>query len=179
MEAVMKTKLIFGSITAALIAFVVVMALRPLNDPGRADIDSKLEDIIFEDGKVNIYFFWGEGCPICSAQFEFFETIQDEYGKYFNLYNFEVWHNRDNATLLTELTGILGVTVGVLPYTIIGERTFSGFTSTMQNSIISAIQDQSNNDFDAYKIFRQLPKTSGTSESRFATETKAEVSFIN
>ena len=28
-------------------------------------IDAKLEDIVYDENKVNIYFFWGNGCPHC------------------------------------------------------------------------------------------------------------------
>ena len=150
----MKNRLIFGLITAALLVFVTIMTVRSLSDTNTKGRDSKLEDIVFEGGKVNIYVFWGDGCPHCADLFEFLETAKDEYGKYFNLYKFEVWYNKENAKLLNDFSVILEDDSARLPYTIIGEKTFSGFGNTMKNTILNAIMDQVKNNFDVYGIFK-------------------------
>ena len=66
------------------------------NDSKNISYESKLTDIKFND-KVNIYLFYGKGCPHCEALFTYFESIKSKYSKYYNLYAFEVWYNEDNG----------------------------------------------------------------------------------
>ena len=48
-------------------------------DLGNEEIE--LNNIVQEENKINIYFFWGNGCPHCEEEMEFFESIEKEYGK--------------------------------------------------------------------------------------------------
>ena len=145
----MKTKIIMGLITLGLIAFVIIVSLT--NGSGEGEFHSRIEDIVFEEGVVNIYYFWQYGCPHCDAQFEFFERIEDEWGAYFNIYAFEVASNADNARLLNEAAGLLDTQVGGVPFTIIGEQTFTGFSERMEDGFINAIRDGRNHDFDVFR----------------------------
>jgi len=43
-----------------------------------------------EKEKINVYVFYGDGCPHCHNAFNFFESIEKEYGKYFDLVEYEV-----------------------------------------------------------------------------------------
>jgi pyruvate/2-oxoglutarate dehydrogenase complex dihydrolipoamide dehydrogenase (E3) component len=52
--------------------------------------------------KVTLYLFHGDGCPHCEDEFRFFESIKTEYGDYFVLNKFEVWHNEENKKLLKQ-----------------------------------------------------------------------------
>jgi len=150
----MKTKIIFIGVTVLLIGLVVVTAILSNNKPLDPElINSSVEDIVFEEEKVNIYYFWGNGCPHCKDQFKWFEEIKDEYGEYFNLYGFEIWHNEDNAKLLRDLTNILDENVRGVPFTIIGEKVYSGFSNPMKTSMLNTIKEQATNDFDVYQEF--------------------------
>lgn len=116
-----------------------------------SNIDSvNLEKIKKEEQKVNIYFFWGDGCPHCAEEHAFFQEIEEEYGQYFNLYTFEVWFNDDNAELLEIFAEEMNDTVKGIPYTIIGDKSFTGFNDAKKDLIISAIEEQRMNDFDIY-----------------------------
>lgn len=151
----MKSKNIVVIITGALIVFVIAMSLLSSGSSGNNEEekngDSKVEDIVFEDGKVNIYFFKGDGCPHCEEEIEFLESIEEEYGEYFNLYSFEVWYNKDNAELMKKLAEKMEIKITGVPLTIIGEKHFSGFSSTMEEDFKKAIMEQSQNSFDVYK----------------------------
>ena len=147
----MKNKIIFGGITVVLI-IVVIVGSSILNTTNSHNI---LDDIVFEEGKVNIYYFWGDGCPHCRAQSEFFESIKEEYGEYFNLHKFEIWYNEDNARLLIDFSNKMGERITAVPYTIIGEKTFNGFNNAMKADIINAIIVGSQNDFD---VVREINK---------------------
>ena len=147
----MKSKIIFISITVVLIGFVVLMSIfnNANSNPGNT-----VDDIVLEEGKTNIYFFWGDGCPHCKDQFKFFESIEEELGEYFNLFDFEVWNNSDNAKLLREFSSILGDNVGGIPYTIIGDKSFTGFNNEIKNNILSAIENRADSDFDVYREYQ-------------------------
>jgi len=143
----MKTKIIMTLATIVLIVFVVIVALTNNTD------NENIDGILFEEGVVNIYYFWQEGCPHCDAQFQFLERIEDEWGAYFNLYAFEVTTNADHARLLIEVAELLDTPVRGVPFTVIGEETFTGFSERMENDFIDAIRDGINQDFD---VFRDL-----------------------
>lgn len=113
-------------------------------------IDTLLENIVYDENKVNIYFFWGDGCPHCKEEFKFFESIKTEYGDYFTLNSFEVWHNDKNQDLLKQFAGSMGDEVSEIPYTIIGNKTFTGFGESHEKEILEAIKEQYKNSYDVY-----------------------------
>ena len=140
----MKTKVIMTLITVGLIALIVIASLTGSDD------GDNVEDVTFEEGVVNIYYFWRYGCPRCDEQFEFFERIEDDLGTYFNLYAFEV-SNTDNAELLREMAEFLDEQVGGIPFTVINDQVFGGFNERMEDSFIDAIREGVNNDFDVFR----------------------------
>ncbi|MGN0992558.1 MAG: hypothetical protein ACI4PE_01265 [Bacilli bacterium] len=109
-----------------------------------------LDNIEKEDNKINIYFFWGNGCPHCEEEFKFFESIKEKYGNYYNLYTFETWYNEDNAKLIYTFAEAMDDEVTGVPYTIIGKESFVGFGSSSNKEFIEAIEKQSKNNFDVY-----------------------------
>lgn len=54
--------------------------------------------------------------------FEFFESIKEKYGDYYNLYTFETWYNEENAKLIYSFAESMGDKVTGVPYTIIGDK---------------------------------------------------------
>ena len=109
-----------------------------------------LDYITKEEGKVNIYFFWGDGCPHCESEFAFFDSIESEYGDYYNLYTFETWQNEENAELLKTFSDAMEVESRGVPYTIIGEEVFTGFSESMESDFINAIVEEKDKSFDIY-----------------------------
>jgi len=91
-----------------------------------------------EEGKedLNIYFFTGEGCPHCAAMKEF--LLDDIYNNYpeVKFHEFEVYKNRNNALLFKEAAKVLGAQVSGVPFLIIGDQTFIGYSSSMSPEII-------------------------------------------
>lgn len=84
---------------------------------------------------ITVHMFRGEGCGYCAAALEFFESIEDEYGKYFNLETHEVWYDSDNATLMSQVASYFGEDVGGVPYIIIGDKTFQGYAEQYNDEI--------------------------------------------
>jgi len=110
----------------------------------------KLDNITYDENKVNIYFFWGEGCPHCEKEFEFFESIVTEYGDYFTLNTFEVWKNEDNELILKEFADKMGDEIKGVPYTIIGKNSYFGFNNSKEKLFLEAIKSQYKNSYDVY-----------------------------
>lgn len=113
-------------------------------------VDINLENVVKEDNKVNIYFFWGDGCPHCEQELEFFESIKEKYGAHYNLYTFETWHNKENANLLYTFAENMGDKVTGVPYTIIGNKTFVGFGKNYEKDFIKTIESEVENSYDVY-----------------------------
>ena len=113
-------------------------------------IDATLDNVTYDKNKVNIYFFWGDGCPHCEEGFKFLDSISDEYGKYFKLNKFEVWKNEDNAKLMEQFASKMGDEISGVPYIVIGERTFKGFSEKHKESIKTAIKEQYKDSYDVY-----------------------------
>ena len=91
--------------------------------------------------KVNVYLFWGDGCGYCEAAKKFFASIEDEYGKYYNLVDYEVWKNPDNNTLKDQVADYFKEEVTGVPYIVIGDETFGGYSEEYNEEIIEAIED--------------------------------------
>ncbi|MFA6391667.1 MAG: hypothetical protein WCW66_02825 [Patescibacteria group bacterium] len=77
---------------------------------------------------INIYFFWGNGCPHCAKEEPFLEQLKEKYSNV-EIRDFEVWYNKDNQKLLQSVSRVLDENISGVPFTVIGEQTFSGYLS--------------------------------------------------
>lgn len=109
-----------------------------------------LNNVTYNENKVNIYFFWGSTCPHCKEEFAFFDEIKETYGKYYNLYTYEVWENSNNAEIMNKFAEALGEEVTGVPYTIIGDKSFKGFGESSKEEIMNAIKNNHQNSSDVY-----------------------------
>lgn len=125
------------------------------NNKGDINKFAKVEDIVFEEDKINVYMFWGSTCPHCKEEFAFFQSIYDEYGEYFNLYGFEVWNNEENHELMEKMAEEMNDNISGVPYTIIGKDSFTGFTDADKSGIIEMLKKESNLTYDAYKEIKE------------------------
>ena len=110
----------------------------------------KLDNITKKDGKVNIYLFWGDGCPHCKEEKLFLKSIENEYGNLFNVYEFEVWHNEENEKIMKEFGKAMDDNLTGVPYTIIGKESIKGFNDSKKEQILNAIINESKNNYDVY-----------------------------
>lgn len=87
--------------------------------------------------KVTIYFFRGDGCPHCADAEEFFDQIKEdeELKDKFEIKDYEVWYNKDNQKLAEKAAKAMGETLGGVPYIVIGEKTWNGFTDAYGEEI--------------------------------------------
>lgn len=74
-----------------------------------------------------IYFFWGKGCPHCAAEEKFFVELRKDYPEV-RISEYEVWNSAENRNLMSKAAKTLKVNVSGVPLTIIGEKSFIGFS---------------------------------------------------
>ena len=117
-------------------------------------IEKQFTDYKETDDQVIIYLFRGKGCAYCRKFLEFLNGITDEYGKYFKLVSFESWYNEENSNLLGEISTFMGEQASGVPYIIIGDKVFGGYTESYDDSIKSAIKTLYDSE-DRYDVFEE------------------------
>ena len=117
-------------------------------------------DIKPSKDKLNIYIFWGDGCPHCKHLAEFLGEKQSEIGDKISLYTFEVWKNKNNLAFLKSFGKFLGENPKGVPYIIIGNKTYSGFSETDEETkqeIIDLIKTEASktDKIDKYQEYKK------------------------
>ena len=127
-----------------------------------ADEDMELINTNYKetDEQITIYLFRGKGCGYCKAYLEFMNSISEEYGQYFKIESYEVWNNTNNNKLMKEVANYLGEEANGVPFIIIGEQVFSGYSDTYNEKIKAAITDLYNTaKKDRYDVFEEMQKS--------------------
>ena len=117
-------------------------------------------DIKSSKDKLNIYIFWGNGCPHCKHLAEFLGEKQSEIGDKISLYTFEVWKDKNNLAFLKSFGKFLGENPKGVPYIIIGNKTYSGFSETDEETkqeIINLIKTEASktDKIDKYQEYKK------------------------
>lgn len=89
-----------------------------------------------QDAEVNIYFFWGEGCPYCEKAKPVLESMAAEDPR-IELYKFEVYQKPDNLELFFEFGAAFGFEPQGVPTIFIGERYWVGYSEEIRVEITS------------------------------------------
>lgn len=97
------------------------------------------------DQRAVIYFFRGEGCGHCAEAEAWFESIQEEYGSKFVIKDYETWYDSNNSDLMKQVAESRGeydeTNFGV-PYILIGDKSWMGFSEATMADEIKAQIDQ-------------------------------------
>ncbi len=114
------------------------------------------KDIPYDNGKINIYLFWGDGCPHCAKLKQYLSSIEKEYGKYYNLHTFEVFYNENNNRLFQDFTKVLNDNTTGVPYTVIGHDAIKGYADGMESRFTDAIMKeyQAKEHYDVYQVIK-------------------------
>ena len=112
-----------------------------------------------ESKEVKVYLFRGEGCPHCQEAEAWFQSIEEEYGSYFEIVSYEVWYNQENAELMERVAKARGEEASGVPYIIIGNQSWNGFTESYEPEMIERIKSEFEKDInDRYDIIKLLPE---------------------
>lgn len=121
------------------------------------EIEHEFENYEEKDDQVVIYMFRGHGCGYCKAFLGFLNSITNDYGKYFKLVSYEVWNDQQNSELLSEVAEFMGTEAGGVPYIIIGDKVFPGYTQSYDEEIKTKIEDMYNiKPEDRYDVFKKM-----------------------
>lgn len=104
--------------------------------------DTDTSEDASSDEKVNVYFFYGNGCGYCANAEEFFDDLKEDYGDQFNLVMYETWYDEDNANLMEKVADARKEEVEGVPYIIIGNQSWNGYDSSYDEEIISKIESE-------------------------------------
>lgn len=112
-----------------------------------------------ESKEVKVYFFRGEGCSHCAEAEAWFQSIEEEYGSYFQIIDYETWYNRENSELMQRVAKARGEKAEGVPYIIIGNQSWNGFTESYGSEMIERIKSEFEKDVkDRYDIIKLLPE---------------------
>lgn len=105
-----------------------------------------------EPAPLNIYFFWGDGCPHCAEEEPYLESLKEQYPT-LTIVDYEVWYHEENQKTLEEFAKVLDFEASGVPVTIIGDQVWIGFREEYKIEMENAIQAQLANPtgFDAGK----------------------------
>lgn len=94
--------------------------------------------------KVTLYLFWGDGCPHCAAEQEYFKTLQEEFPN-LEIVKYEVWHNEENQRLLNQIATKTEKSFTGVPVTIIGQTIITGFSTSTEQELRRTVSYYSEN----------------------------------
>ena len=124
------------------------------------------EETTEESKEVNVYFFRGEGCSHCAEAEAWFQSIEEEYGSYFKIVDYETWYNQDNQELMKTVAKARNEEANGVPYIIIGKQSWNGFTQSYGDEMIEKIKSEYEVDVnDRYDIIKLLPELTKEKES--------------
>ena len=78
------------------------------------------------DNVVNMYLFYGDGCPHCAEEEEFLKDYLDKE-KSARLIKYEIWHSSENRDILIKVQNKLNNHENGVPYLIIGDHVLVGY----------------------------------------------------
>lgn len=105
-----------------------------------------IKPVFAQEKQVNIYFFWGEGCPHCADEKPFLEKLEKKYPQV-NVLDYETWNSSDNRKLLKEVGEKLNTNVSGVPFTVVGDKHFTGWLSEettgkdIENAVLCVLND--------------------------------------
>ena len=132
------------------------------------EIDYKFKSYKETDDQVVIYMFRGKGCGYCRAFLEFLNSITDEYGKKFKLVSYEVWYDETNRELMQEVGTFLNNPAQGVPYIVIGDKVFAGYSSQYDDQIKAQINSlYKTKKSKRYDVMKEMKKDSTESDGSF------------
>lgn len=102
---------------------------------------------VFALNEVNLYLFWGDGCPHCEDEMTFLNELEQRYTN-IRIYKYETWYNKDNKEHLKNVRAIYGNNNTGVPFTVIGDEYVSGFSNSRKKSIEELVRKYSLEDYE-------------------------------
>ena len=84
--------------------------------------------------QVEIYFFYGQGCPHCAAQEKFLNDLKNQYPSV-KVISYEVYGNQTNRALFQALAQAYGKKIEGVPTLFIADQIFVGHSADIELAI--------------------------------------------
>jgi cytochrome c biogenesis protein CcdA/thiol-disulfide isomerase/thioredoxin len=89
---------------------------------------------------LDLYQFWGEGCPYCEEQIEFLRSLQLQYPS-LTVHSLEIWRESAHRDLFRRMAEGHGVVAGSVPTIFVGGSVFIGDGRRVRLQIEAVIQE--------------------------------------
>lgn len=138
--------------------YLVILLVAMLMIPFSVFAEEEAEATDKEESKEAIvYFFRGEGCSHCAEAEEWFKSIEEEYGQYFEIKDYETWYNEDNSKLMEQVAEARGESAEGVPYIIIGDKSWNGFAEEYKDEILDQMKKVSEQEVsERYDVMKYL-----------------------
>lgn len=83
-------------------------------------------NFIFAQEKLELIYFWGDGCPHCAKEKVFLDKLEKKYPE-LEIKRYEVWYNQENQRFFQETARERNITQLGVPLTIIKDKNFVGY----------------------------------------------------
>lgn len=94
---------------------------------------------------IDLYFFWGSGCPHCANMASVLQEINASYST-LKINTFEVWYNPNNQRLLNAVADGYNFKPSGVPVIFVGDQVIEGDSQTAINRLKEAIRQCSVNE---------------------------------
>lgn len=94
--------------------------------------------------QVNLYLFWGDGCPHCEEEQQYLKELEKEFDT-LKITKYEVWNNKENKEFLNKIAQATNKTLTGVPVTIIGQTIIPGFSESTKQQLRRTISYYSEN----------------------------------
>lgn len=91
-----------------------------------------------EKNIVNLYLFYSSTCPHCQEEQEVLEELEKEYDNLV-IYRYEVFTD-EGYEKLKQVEQYYDISIRSVPFTVIGEKQFSGYSSSSKLKLVNTIE---------------------------------------
>ena len=88
---------------------------------------------------VPVYYFWGDGCPVCARQDIFLRELKERFPEV-EVRSFEVWFDADNQALFRAMASAYGTEARAVPTTFVSDNVWVGFNAAIGEDIIQRVE---------------------------------------
>lgn len=140
-----KIKYLIAAFAMMLIFPLGVFASEEVNAINDSPVEGSEKPVEPREGndEVKVYLFWGNGCSYCNLEKEFFAGAEEEYGHLYEIVDYETWEVPENAALMNEVIRVMDQNAEGVPFTVIGNKSWIGFTEDFGDEMIDAIVSES------------------------------------
>jgi thiol-disulfide isomerase/thioredoxin len=90
-------------------------------------IFSQAPNVAAQNPDVTIYYFWGDGCPVCDIATPYMQALADGDPR-IQLESYEIWYDPAAQQVFFDMAAEIGFEPRYVPTTIIGARYWEGYT---------------------------------------------------